>query len=229
VPLQLTNDIRDNRLRSSSIVSTSHVGWPRRPLSDNASLADLLNWKLEPGNWNLAAKPRCALTLLRNMGSVPRLPERHDPSVYACLHRIVRNSEDARELASKCWECVFAKLREFDPTRDFRAWAVGFARRLGWAVLRQRKHLPRIERMDAVPEEELPSLPGPEDEHALRLAEEEVLRMVAPLSRNQQVAVLGHCCDEMSYKELALLTGRKPGTLQSDFRRGLAELRRRMG
>jgi len=83
--------------------------------------------------------------------------------------------------------------------------------------------------MDDVPEEELPTVPGPEDEHALRQAERETLRLVAPLSRKQQVAVLAHCCDEMSYKELALLTGRKPGTLQSDFRRGLAELRRRMG
>jgi DNA-directed RNA polymerase specialized sigma24 family protein len=80
-----------------------------------------------------------------------------------------------------------------------------------------------------VPEEELPLAPGPEDEHALRLAEEEMLRMVAPLSREQQVAVLAHCCDEMSYKELARLTGRKPGTLQSDCRRGLEALRRRMG
>jgi RNA polymerase sigma-70 factor (ECF subfamily) len=170
-----------------------------------------------------------AKVLAGDLEAFTELVERHDPSVYACLHRIVRNSEDARDLASKCWEAIFAKLRKFDPARDFRAWAVGFARNLGFAMLRRRKHLPRIERMDAVAEEELPSRPGPEDEYALKLAEEEVLRMVAPLSREQQVAVLGHCCDKMTYKELALLTGRKPGTLQSDCRRGLAELRRRMG
>jgi len=170
-----------------------------------------------------------ARVLAGDLEAFAELVERHDRSIYACLRRIVRSSEDARDLASKCWEQVYAKLREFDPARDFRCWAIGFARRLGWAELRRRKHLPRIERIDAVPEEELPTMPGPEDEHALKLAEEEMLRIVAPLSRNQQVAVLGHCCDEMSYKELALLTGRKPGTLQSDFRRGLARLRRRMG
>ncbi len=170
-----------------------------------------------------------AKVLAGDLEAFTELVERHDPSVYACLHCIVRNSEDARDLASKCWEQVFAKLREYDPTRDFRAWVIGFARKLGFAVLRRRKHLPRMERVDAVPEEELPTMPGPEDEHALKLAEEEVRRMVAPLSPNQQVAVLGHCCDEMSYKELAQLTGRKPGTLQSDCRRGLAKLRRRMG
>jgi RNA polymerase sigma-70 factor (ECF subfamily) len=170
-----------------------------------------------------------AKVLAGDLEAFTELVERHDPSVYACLRRIVRNNEDARDLASECWESIFAKLREFDPTRDFRHWVMGFARRQGWAVLRRRKHLPRIERMDAVPEEELPSMPGPEDERALKLAGEEVLRIVAPLPREQQVAVLGHCCDEMSYKELALLTGRKPGTLQSDFRRGLAELRRRTG
>jgi RNA polymerase sigma-70 factor (ECF subfamily) len=170
-----------------------------------------------------------ARVLAGDLEAFAELVERHDRSIYACLHRIVRNSEDARDLASECWESVFAKLWKFDPARDFRHWIMGFARRLGFAVLRRRKHLPRIERMNAVPEEELPSMPGPEDAHALRLAEEEVLRMVAPLSPEQQVAVLGHCCDEMTYKELARLTGRKPGTLQSDCRRGLAELRRRMG
>ena len=170
-----------------------------------------------------------AQVLAGDLEAFTELVERHDPSVYACLHCIVRNSEDARDLASKCWEEVFAKLSKFDPARDFQCWIRGFARKLGWTALKQRKHLPRVERMDAMPAEELPSMPGPEDEHALRLAEEEALRMVAPLSRNQQVAVLGHCCEGMTYKELADLTGRKPGTLQSDFRRGLAELRRRMG
>jgi RNA polymerase sigma-70 factor (ECF subfamily) len=170
-----------------------------------------------------------AKVLAGDWAAFAELVERHDHSIYACLHRIVRNSEDARDLASECWEAIFNKLREYDPTRDFQFWAIGFARNLGFAVLRRRKHLPRVERMDAMQEEELPLVPGPEDEHELRLAEDETLRIVAPLSREQQVAVLGHCCDEMSYKELARLTGRKPGTLQSDCRRGLETLRRRAG
>ena len=170
-----------------------------------------------------------AKVLAGDLEAFTELVERHDPSVCACLHRIVRNSEDARDLASECWEVIFAKLREFNPTRDFGCWAIGFARRLGWSLLRRRKHLPKLESLDAAPEEELPSMPGPEDAHAHKQAEEEALRIVAPLSRKQQVAVLGHCCDEMTYRELAKQTGLKPETLQSECRRGLAELRRRMG
>ena len=169
-----------------------------------------------------------AKVLAGDLEAFTELVERHGPSIYACLHRIVGNKEDARDLKWQCLESIYFKLREFDPRRDFRAWAIGFARRLGWATLRERDRLPEIERIDAVPEEELPSPPDPEDEHALRVAEEEAQRMVAPLSPEQQVAVLGHVCDEMSYEELARLTGRKPGTLQSECRRGLAELRRRM-
>jgi RNA polymerase sigma-70 factor (ECF subfamily) len=156
------------------------------------------------------------------------LAERHGPYIHACLRRIVKDNEEARDLKCRCLEIIYTHLRAFDPRRDFRCWAYGFARRLGWATVRRRGRLPGIERIDAVPEEELPSLPGPQDEHELKVAEEEALRIVAPLSRNQQVAVLGHVCYQMSYKELASLTGRRPGTLQSDCRRGLAELRRRM-
>ncbi|MCX6840993.1 MAG: RNA polymerase sigma factor, partial [candidate division WOR-3 bacterium] len=115
------------------------------------------------------------------------------------------------------------------PKRSFRSWALGFARNLGYYYLRSRKRAPKMVSFDAMPEEEQPTMPGPEDDHEQIVAVEEALRIVEPLPKIQQVAVLGYVCDEMSYKELAELTGRKPGTLQSDVHRGLQTLRRRMG
>ena len=167
--------------------------------------------------------------LAGDLEAFAELVERHDRSIWACLHSIVGNTEDTRDLKAECWESIFAKLREFDPKRDFRKWAKGFARNLGCAMLRHRKSLPRMVGIEAVPEQHQPTVPGPEEEHERILVEEETLRIVAPLPKEQQVAVLCHGCDGMSYKELARLTGRKPGTLQSDYRRGLETLRRLRG
>ena len=61
--------LRNSCLRRFIIVSTCHVG-PTGTVQ-RSSLADRVNWELEPGNWDLAAKPRCALTSLKNMGNAP--------------------------------------------------------------------------------------------------------------------------------------------------------------
>lgn len=167
-----------------------------------------------------------ARVLAGDLEAFAELVERHDRSIWACLHNIVGNAEDTRDLKAECWESIFVKLREYDPSRDFRKWAVGFARKLGCAALRHRKSLPRMVGIEFVPERRLPTVSGPQDEHERLLAEEEARAIVAPLPREQQMAVLCHGCDGMSYKELARLTGRKPGTIQSDYRRGLETLRR---
>jgi RNA polymerase sigma-70 factor (ECF subfamily) len=156
------------------------------------------------------------------------LMERYDGSIRACLRSIVRNQSDVDELDAECWVDIFAKLRTYDPMRDFLKWAKGFARNLGCERLRFRKAQSKLVNIETVPEELLPSVPGPEEIHERRLAEEEALAIVAPLPPGQQSAVYLCVGEGLTAEEVAKLTGRKVKTVESDVHRGLATLRRRM-
>lgn len=68
-----------------------------------------------------------------------RLFAEHEAALHALLRVMLPSREDASEAMQETIIVLWQKFGEFDPARDFRAWASGIARNKALAVLRDRK------------------------------------------------------------------------------------------
>lgn len=68
-----------------------------------------------------------------------RLFAEHEAALHALLRAMLPCREDASEAMQETIIVLWQKFEEFDPTRDFRAWASGIARNKALAVLRDWK------------------------------------------------------------------------------------------
>ena len=158
-----------------------------------------------------------------------KLYYRYEKSVFACLFGISHDPELARELAMDAWAAVYEKLPGFDPTRSFRCWVVGFARKLGFYTRRGKLSEREWVRLDDMLPGQEPSCPGPVEEHEHRLRDARLYRELDRLCDDQRVAVVAHCRDGESFRSISLWTNRKLKTVSSDSYRGLSVLRRAYG
>lgn len=68
-----------------------------------------------------------------------RLFAEHEAALHTLLRAMLPSREDANEALQETIIVLWQKFGEFDPARDFRAWASGIARNKALAVLRDRK------------------------------------------------------------------------------------------
>ena len=68
-----------------------------------------------------------------------RLFAEHEAALHTLLRAMLPSREDASEAMQETIIVLWQKFEEFDPVRDFRAWASGIARNKALAVLRDRK------------------------------------------------------------------------------------------
>jgi len=63
----------------------------------------------------------------------------HEAALHTLLRAMLPSREDASDALQETIIVLWQKFGEFDPSRDFRAWASGIARNKALAVLRDRK------------------------------------------------------------------------------------------
>jgi RNA polymerase sigma-70 factor (ECF subfamily) len=68
-----------------------------------------------------------------------RLFAEHEAVLHTLLRAMLPSREDAKEALQETIIVLWQKFSEFDPARDFRAWASGIARNKALALLRDRK------------------------------------------------------------------------------------------
>ena len=133
-----------------------------------------------------------------------RLFAEHEAALHALLRAMLPSREEASEALQETIIVLWQKFGEFDPARDFRAWASGIARNKALAVLRDRQ------RDRHVFDEELVS----------RLADRAALHAAEVMPRSE---ALEHCLQKLSITQRELvLTAYTKGTRMDDLaaRRG---------
>jgi RNA polymerase sigma-70 factor (ECF subfamily) len=68
-----------------------------------------------------------------------RLFAEHEAALHTLLRAMLPSREDASEALQETIIVLWQKFGEFDPAREFRAWASGIARNKALALLRDRK------------------------------------------------------------------------------------------
>ena len=160
--------------------------------------------------------------------------ERWQDRIYGAVHRMVRDAETARDLAQETFVRAYVKLDSFEGGSAFGTWLYAIAVNQVRGEMRKRSALKRHdaasldalrERGDVDPAD--PSMGAPE----LVSTKEQCARLMAEVDRldadHREVVVLRELQD-LSYEEIADITGVPVGTVRSRLFRARAELRERM-
>ena len=162
------------------------------------------------------------------------LVERFEGPVFGLLVRIVRRAELAEELAQETFVKAWRALDRFDPARKFSSWLFKIAHNTALDALRRRGEEPLS--LDAPAEPggaapELPADPTAESPLARALARDAgraLERAIGELRPAYREVLLLRFAQELSYDEIAEVTGAPLGTVKVHLFRARQELARRL-
>jgi RNA polymerase sigma-70 factor (ECF subfamily) len=166
------------------------------------------------------------------------LVERFERPIYGLIVRIVRRGELAEELAQEAFVKAWRAMARFDPDRKFSSWLFKIAHNTALDALRRRgEETLSLDEPVAEGEapRELPADPNAEDP-LLRLtargAGRALEHAIAGLRPQYREILLLRVAEELSYEEIAEVTGAPLGTVKVHLfraRKELAEAMRRLG
>ena len=148
--------------------------------------------------------------------------KRYERRVYAVALRIVRRHDVADDVSQEAFLRAWQALASFDLHRPFGPWICRIAANLAVNHVRSPEWR----------EEELPEGHGEEpergDDPLARVLDHEALgvlhRALAGLPAEQRAVLTLRVCEEMSYKEIALVLALPPGTVMSRLARARDKL-----
>ena len=150
---------------------------------------------------------------------------KYQRELYFLALRMVKNQEDAEDLAQQAFVKAFEKLDSFKGKSSFKTWLYQVAINLCRSFLRSRKpDTGFVEEMAAEEEDESAPL--------LRVLKNETAglaaRAVSQLPEKQRIAVTLRIVHEMSYKEIGDAADCSEQTAKVNFHYGIENLRKKL-
>jgi len=153
-----------------------------------------------------------------------RLVARHEAALVRLATLLVVDAERARELAQDALVLAWERRARYTPTGPVRAWLAGFVRNLARRE-RRRQRVRAFFGLALAPAWTEPEAPG--DGFAARAAADRDRVLAAALTKlppAMHEALAMRFVAELSYDEMAALTGTSASTLRSRVHHGLARL-----
>lgn len=157
------------------------------------------------------------------------LVARHERHVYNLIARILRHPAEAQEVTQDAFVRAFRHLASFDPAHKFSNWMLRIARNAAIDALRRRE--PESLPLEGAEEQASPAetiaAPGGEEgpqlveRHEAARALEAALATLRPEYR--EVIVLRYH-EDLSYEEIAEITGQPLGTIKSNLHRARQQM-----
>jgi RNA polymerase sigma-70 factor (ECF subfamily) len=164
-------------------------------------------------------------------GSFDTIVRRYQSMVYAVSYRLVRNREDALDIAQEVFVKAFRALHTWQPTGAFKSWLLRIATNMSIDHLRRRSRMPAFVERDAVGQLE----PNAVDERfrikepSERASESELGAAIQVAvdklpERQRTVFILRHY-EGLSLKEIAEIMNCTEGTIKTHLFRATGKLR----
>lgn len=151
--------------------------------------------------------------------------------IYALLHRLVDDAEEARDLTQETFLQAFRAIATFRGEASLRTWLYRIAvnqarnRRRWW----RRRRRDETVSLDAPGESGIPVAAGDPEQTALQREREQALHAALhALAEPFREVVVLRDIEGLSYEEIAATLEISLGTVKSRLARGRAELRRRL-
>ncbi len=168
-----------------------------------------------------------ALAARCDAASFTLLYRRHLRPVYSYLYARIGNTQEAEDVTSLAFERAWSGLKSYRPKAEgsFRGWLFTIAHR-ALADGYRRKDAPSVPIGDRE-RELLDPARGPEESAMLSEQVRQALKAIEGLGREQQEVVGLRFLGELSYREIAVIVGKREATVKMIAYRALEEIRQR--
>jgi RNA polymerase sigma-70 factor (ECF subfamily) len=134
------------------------------------------------------------------------LEHQYERRVYRWLYALVRNTADAEELTECVFIRAFDRLGRFDAGRgSLCTWLHTITYNIGVSFLRKRRREPLS--LDAMTEDDAPSVAGPEELYEAKQRRTRLRRLVGELDPLERRALVGFAVRGRSWREVAAELG----------------------
>lgn len=166
------------------------------------------------------------ITAGRVREALEALVKEHDAAVYTRCLRIVRDRDIAREVTQQTFLGALRDLDRFERRSSYKTWLLGIATHRSIDAMRAAQRQ-KIHTADVEQGAENEQADGPDPHAAAEQRErwEALLACLDGVSGETVAALLLRYRDELSYEEMSIVLGEKPGTLQARVARAIPVLR----
>jgi RNA polymerase sigma-70 factor (ECF subfamily) len=152
-----------------------------------------------------------------------------ESKVYRAAYALTGRDEDAKDLSQETFVRAYRAIGGFRGKSSFYTWLYGILLNRFRTLLRKRRRMPRVFSSDQTPE--LPADCGGSYEHhpemvSNREAVDRVYKAISSLPYEQKMAMVMHCLEEMTYKEIARAMRCPVGTVKSRIHAARLSLKR---
>ena len=131
------------------------------------------------------------------------LVHRFEHPVCHWIGALVGNSADAEELTECVFIRVYNRLDRYDPAKgSLYTWLHTISHNVAVSFLRKRNRAPAS--LDAMSEDEAPTVAGPEEEHEVQARRTRLRGLVRDLGPKERHALIGHFVRGLTWPELAV-------------------------
>ena len=165
--------------------------------------------------------------LANDAAAFEELLNRYKNQIFSFILRLVRNPEDAEDLAQETFVKAFRGLNSYDTSRPFISWLFRIAHNTCVDFLRAKK--PQALSID---DENTPDIPdGPDSTHKtveLKIQQEEAEKLLAGLPPLYSEVLLLQFREEMPMRQIAEILQLPEGTVKVRLFRAKALIRKRL-
>ena len=149
-------------------------------------------------------------------------------SIIALTYRMTRDPQAAEDLAQDCFVTAWQKLRSLEDDSKFESWLFRIASNLTLNFLKKRSQQAEtsLDEQDMPIQNELSNRHNPEDNLSRKELKRDVLDFMNTLPEAQRLAFDLRFYQQLSFDEIAEVTGRAVGTVKTNYRQAIGKLRK---
>jgi RNA polymerase sigma-70 factor, ECF subfamily len=140
-----------------------------------------------------------------------KLVTKYRTKILAKLHYMVRNEQDARDLAQEGFLKAWRSIRQFEGRSSFYTWLSSITANLAIESLRRRGRYMEVELDHAIPS----SVPSPRAHYQRNEIREHVHAALAQLSPEHRAVIVLKVIEDLQYQEIAKILNITVGTVMS--------------
>ena len=152
------------------------------------------------------------------------LVERYQGLVYTIVCRMVRNKEDAEEVAQDVFVKAFKSLNTYKGTAKFSTWLYTIAYRKSLDFIKKRNRIPPVKMIEEIGEQEVTTINDALTTLITKERKTHVETAIQQLAADEAALITLYYYEEKSVKELITITGLKPDNIKIKLYRSRKKL-----